>query len=1003
MRNNHRVEWLSILNDTPKIIFFTQRTFYCIFLSAIISLVCLKILDSLSQRNFLTLWFLMSIFSLTLTHSGIDDFFLRLLPSSAKWIDINSTWKPLHPNNNNKIYQGLDGFKGIAFQNFSDLDTIVSIRKGKQQFAVLLCRDRKGKFYAKIPFTLTGLHPDRPDEVTMANLDIISRAFNNYPKDENLELVMGARSRYCGAKLEDLAKNAQPPLIKAIDLNQLNRNFALTRQRKRQTWHHLAWSTWQETSPGQYLANSDFWGWAAMKVEIAIDSVRNLLTPKKLTNKAKYLELAFFIYRDGYLKWQSFFKSANLQVRAADKELVWENLCSQFGWNSAVSLPHWVDVDLDAGSVNINVRIECDLISKLLSGIGPSSNLPSSDRDFLKIGGQYCAIVYLKKPKDSWSAPSQLKWYWNLISKFGDIEVKVALSRVDKSEKLSDLVDLSRQATSFEKISERFGDDYNTFDCLGLQSQIARERLLGDNQIFEVKVGFFIYRRSLSELNEVVIDLCKSTFGVTLKREEILTAQRWVESLPINDREFLSKVSEKYAYPLFDSQSLPGYLPIGNVPEIDSTGIEFLVDSKPIHLNPLSSGIAGEGSRIVIAGTSGSGKTTLATRIVTFALSQNPIVLTVILELSELGVGSYPLYVKLLGRHGAFINLIDTHFNPLEPPYWQDLTLAKSRLAVWQNDLKKFLLSIFTRKLSDDLLITRIDDLTSLILRAFLEDYKPLFEQFWQDGAKVRTNLPTIVALKKYLSPSAINIDRPTDLDWTALSQIERSIVAVLSDPFLGRLLSRPSNIPLTASLYVVAFNSAALGSQVASIMNALAQMLVNKITLAAPQSLLIIEEFSRLLKSDGFDDLAGENFNISRKEGRTIAIIVHDLEDLQNCRSSTNILSNFTHCFLGKNNAYTLAKYEQSWRIPPEIINQLSSDAANFDRHKLTSKFLLLTQQNYQYLEVPSPPLELGVIATNTGEKKRRTAVLSLPEYQGNLKNILSGIKKFSYEEYCR
>ncbi len=317
-RNSREVEWLKVLNEQPKIIFFSARIFYCILAAAIISLIVLKPIAALSQRNFLSLWLLISTFSLTLTRDGCDDLLRRwksLRSRKKDWIDLDSEWQPLNPSNKNKNYKTIDGFEGIPFQNYSDLDTILEISSGKTKFTAIFCRDPKGHFHARIPFTIVGLHPDCSDETVIANLNIIREAFNDYPKDENLELVMGARSRCDNSDLKSQAFSSIPPLIKAIDLNQADRDLLLTKSRLRQEWHHLAFCSWHDRSANKYLANSDFWGFLAALVESALNYCNNLLRGKNSTAKAKYSSFAKLIYRDGFQKWQNFFALAQLKVK----------------------------------------------------------------------------------------------------------------------------------------------------------------------------------------------------------------------------------------------------------------------------------------------------------------------------------------------------------------------------------------------------------------------------------------------------------------------------------------------------------------------------------------------------------------------------------------------------------------------------------------------------------------------------------------------------------------
>lgn len=1017
-----KIKWLAVFNRNSKIAFLPGRTFFSLLITGIISVLILIVTGTISAKNWISFWLMLFIFANIFTQSGIDNC-LDLLKSNygknKDWIEIfDDPWIPQEPHKKFNKVKTIDGFTGIPFANFSDLDTILPIETEQETIAAILSRDRQKNFYAQIPLILEGIHPENDPGIIAARLNLVSDAFKDFPASERLEIVQSCRSNsdFAVKRLEELGDRAVPPVIGTIDYNQAERTKELTQLKIRQNWEHLAFCTWHEPSRKKYIAERDFWGFCAFVCQSIFFKLKSWLFGINAAKKIIYANLGARIYREGYLSWINLFKKSQLKVRPMLWTEVWEYFWYTYNPFSSEprQIPFLVRVKEDkrcwsckiftAPTANKYILPQT-LISTLLRGTPNRAGTPSAKAGTVavRVAGNYCGIAYLSPSTEDkqWYPEARLKLFWNILSELGDASVKVQVELADKLEIQNKLIGISSEASNFERMSSYFGDNYNTYDNLGESSREARSRLDDNSQLYKVVVEVHIYRDCLAELELAFKTLCESTFGVNFEREEMLTAQRWLEGLPINNLELIGPLKGVATRnPIIcDSLTLPGYLPLAKPKDVDNDGVEFLYQTKksgyPIFVNPFKNY-----SRICIAGKSGSGKSGMLVRLITYALSIS--IPVIIIDLSEKGTGTYQLYVKCLGKYGAFIDLLEHYFNPLEPPYWQDLdpqTIAK-RLGIWQSDLLNFLMEIWSGGIHNDKLIERIRIINTALLRAFLEDrdVDRLFKDFWQYGEQVRSLLPTLPDLKKYLSIEKLKLQNPRELDNDAIDHIRRAIEGIENDPILGKALCNTSTISFNPMISVFAFSSITLTSTHNSrILSSLTNLATTKLSLSHRKAFLILEEFSRLSKSIGFEKLGGDNFNMGRKEERICAVVVQDLEDLETCGVSSNILSNFDYCFIGKTNPITVNKYRKIWQVPDIVIDQICGDGSNIDRANRSSLFIL----GYENYHIPvrsfSSSIETVLTTTHGEEKHHLEEFLARPEYSSSLRDTLNGVIKFA------
>ncbi len=1025
VEQRQKIKWLSVLNRDRKIAFLSGGAFLKILISGVISGLILGVSGRIELPNFVCLWLLLFLFAQIFTHT--DDYFDLFLsvPDGKKsdWVNVSDTWIPQQPHQKLNHFKTIDGFEGIPFSKFSDLDTILPIQVGKSTFTAIVCRSRSGEFYAYIPLIFEGIHPDSDPAAIEANLAIVSEAMNSFPPGERLSIVQSCRSNPNPARerLSELGDRADAPIIGTIYYNQRDRATELTRKRIAQQWTYLAFCSWHSPSKQKYAAEGDFWAMCAIICTNTIKQLKNWLFGVNAAKKSIYADLGRQIYRDGYLTWLNLFNKAGLPVRPMEWEQVWEHFWYIFNSfdTQPQPIPYLVAVKANRNRWSSEIFTQTTanrynrpptLIATLLSGTNLKGGTPSArvGNRAVKLGNNYCGIAYLKAPTvdRDWYAHSRMRLFWDILSQIGDATIRSQVKLANKAQIQSKLVDIGTEASNFNSLSAYFGDNYNTtYDNLGESSRAARNRLDDNTQLFEVVVEVNIYRDSLASLELAMKTLCQSTTSLEFCREEAIAAQRWLETLPINDLELLGPLNQVASRsPLIaDSLTLPGYLPLAKPKDIDSDGIEFFYQTKnsgyPIFVNPFK-----HYSRIAIAGKTGSGKSALLVRMISHALAQS--IPVIILDLSLQGTGTYELYVKCLGKFGAFINLLENYYNPLEPPYWHSLdepTILK-RFAIWQSDLQKFLMLIWTHSIEDSQLIERIRIINATLLQVFWAD--PIVDRalanFQQNGQSARGAIPTLPHLKQYLTPLILGLIDPSPLDLQAIEHINRAIVGIENDPFLAKALCSPSNLPFNPMMSVFAFSTIALKDERNSlILSGLADLATTKLSLSHRKSFLIIEEFSRLKTRLGFSRVAGDSFNMGRKEERVCAVVVQDLEDLQTSDVSTNILSNYDYCFIGKSNRITLEKYRQIWNIPEAVINQLCGTNSQIDRSNRSSLFLLGYEDFYLPVRSFSSAIETVLTTTNGDTKHRRDQFLARTEYSSSLHNILQGVTAFAQNEH--
>lgn len=946
-------------------------------------------------------------------------FINRFVPLPGKdWINGNTHWipatdwgswkrksqklKPLTvPTQTGKLE------KFMPFQNESNLHCILQLEIGGHSFAVFLNSENEDQWSAVIPFQLTGIHPELYREEVTEQATALSEALQELPVGERLTLMMGGRSQDSQrhSQLENLAHQTQLTPIAVLLRNEQLRLQQLQQQGKRQIWYQYAFCTW--TRSAQFQRQRDWFGAIAFWLN---SQVRKFTGTEAAYFNEIYTTLAREIYEDGFLRWQLLLETkAQLTLQPLNAEQAWHWLWYRFNDHTPPPIPQQVTVTEQAGELQSHIFIANpqnpkDAITVAIEGIQGHSHCPSfvESREVIALNHTLIAAMVMESPPVGWDSPrNQLRWLWKILSNsfVRDTEAWLEINSKNTEFIKDNLIRLSKQSTSANKLAAKHGSGIDVAATVRQEESFeAQRRLYQGSRPLTTALTFLISRPTLAELNKACALLANSVGTANVIRERNICWRVWLETLPINTlRQLASTALFADRRPTLDTETIAGIMPLTKPKDLDTQGVEFVYaqGGYPLHIDLFENS-----DRALVTAKSGGGKSILGFAFIKQALAQN--IPVVGMDLSNAGDSTFKLITELLGNQGAYINLLETSCNLLEPPDLRGLNSITTtrRIKLWKDFVKQAIVAIAMGKIETQELLERVDSLTLRLLEVFFSDpviierYNLAFEAGWQSPEWQR--MPTLHDLLNFCSKEKLGLQTYEEIDRKAINQIVNQLSAKLVDPNIGDVIGKPSTLSPTPKMKIFAL-SGLTNENNSYVMSIVAQMACLNVSLASPKSLFVGDELSVLLSRPGFAELIGQIFATGRKEGQSALILAQDIEAIKNCRAASKIFRNLNITITGRTTTDAANAYSEVLNFPKPIIAKNATEAYLPNRTELATHWLIAKDDRYWDCLYYTPPMELAALANSEDEKAARRRILS--RYPNTLRGHLAGLKHFSDE----
>jgi hypothetical protein len=685
-------------------------------------------------------------------------------------------------------------------------------------------------------------------------------------------------------------------------------------------------------------------------------------------------------------------------------------LWQKFNSNTAPAIPQLLSLKETRDGLIVTEQRNSDkhCSTVLIEGSDGRSSCPehrkSTDTIWLPGKGQKCAAMVMAARPKGWSSQrEQLRWLFKVLSLdyVRDTEAVVEISAA------SDFIiedNLVRQAKQSKTATERAaikgsGRDVGA-EVKANESFEAQKKLYKGAKAFHAAVTFFVYRSDLKSLDLACMKLSRSVGSAKIIRERNIAWAIWLESMPTTTSWLLhssSLLSDRRQ--TFDSETLPGVLPVTVPRDLDRFGVELIAEGgKPIYIDLFHD----RTSRALITGESGSGKSVLGWRFIVEALVAN--IPVVGMDISPATGSTFKDAIELLGDRGAYYDITKYSSNLLEIPDLRRFNKEqrKQRLEQWKEFVRTAINGIVMGKLDEPRLAQRVDSILLKALKVFLEDpdikerYNTAFEYGWKSSQWQQ--IPVLADFLKFCTKEQLNIRNYTEIDEAAINQIHAQITALLASP-LGNAIGKPSSFSPEPAIKFFAFSGLnneqdqylmALNAQAACLRNAL----------ASPKSFFIGDELSVLFRKDGFASAIGELCAVGRKNGISVLLLAQDIDSICDCSAGAQIMQNMVYKITGRLTTNGAKSWVSRLAYDPELINQNASEFFLPSSSELCSKWLVETSGRYWQTRFYPGEMILATVANNQSELQARTRILK--QYPDTLKGQMMGLKQFT-DEYVR
>lgn len=903
----------------------------------------------------------------------------------------------------------------MPFQNNSDLHAILDIDIEGTKFSCLLLYNAQG-WSANIPFHFQPIHTESYRDEIVSHCQSLDHAFcESFPYGESCQFILTKSSQYEKKSLERLARETglNLPFISTCLESQIVREKELTQIGYRQEWRNAVWGTW--TQNRSTIKDKDWIGWFLDGLGKGWNDFMLALTGKRKDyQKIIYCQLAEQIYQEGYTDWLSFYHRAGLPVRPMSGEEIYQHyIWGRFRDKIPKSLvpPQKIIVNKSEE----NKELICEIIENrtdrkdaITLAIG-GGNCPSKvTSDTLRVKNKYVAALVLEDGGES----DTIRWQgmrdmvlsiWKIMSSsfLKDTELYLEISKDSPREIRENLIKIVRQSSYANEEAFKLGKVMDQEASERQLKALEAQEILKHQAPLTVAFVLLVYRDTPEELN---YDCCRiidlfSPFKII--REQNIAWSIFTETLPFNTQRQLSSLNKWLQFAErrihFTSSTIRGVLPL-SLPDTLGTeeGVEYIYShgGYPIYVDLFT-----ENGTALFSASRGSGKSVKVQAYIRNALARG--IPTLGIDLAIGGNSSYKLATELLGESGAYINILERHYNVLQPPDLRCFSEQdkQKRLDIWLDKLTKALLILIMGQSEDYDLRQRVESLLILLLKTFFDDpeikqrYNLAFDHGFGSGAWQQ--MPTLKDLLRLCSVERLGIYSPQEIDYRGITQIERQLEAKLSDPLLKKVLAYPSDISPAPMLQIFTFSDVGGGIN-AMFLATITQMIAQNLALSSQKSFCFVDECNSLLGNAGFDNFIGDSFTQNRKFGQSFMLIGQEINSIKESKASAKIFKNLNYAILGKTIG-NIDDYCELLNIPYYLARRTASGEFAPDKFTRSSRWLInnLVIDRCWDCQFYSPDFELAALANQDYERLAKERFLKA--YPNHLMGKMIGLAEFT------
>jgi len=635
---------------------------------------------------------------------------------------------------------------------------------------------------------------------------------------------------------------------------------------------------------------------------------------------------------------------AKLRPTFKDESTLWNEICRRLGSNQC-DLTHklvfdGVTIREEFGNSNIDGEEHLPLsyvkghehhpITQALN----NHELPCADYRWVSIPvpgksekRKYIGILALaKKPAQfkggEGGSKGQLRFIWDLLNRFHDIEVHTQLSPADPgitraSQQMITRQERNRDLNTQQKKTVEVSAQINV-----KRSVDAQERLYtGDNPI-HVALVILVHRDTPDELDDACREIAGSVpFPVQLERETLYAYRTWTQTTMIrHEGLLLHPFNRRLTFFASEASGCCNFIKPRSFDQ--RSGFELIADeggsplkldlSKPVHK--------------LIGGATGAGKSLLVSGMKAECLAQDMRWLTVDLP-SKDGTGTFGDLTSYY--NGEYFDISRNSVNFVEP---LDLSDVPENEHVERNRLHLADLNLIVQQLVlgsrsyDGLLAARIEALVPLGLNAFFADSK--IKQRFIDGIRAPIGspahraTPTLIDLEPFYSPECIQLGFDDPESDTALRFIRVQLKAWEHSP-VGHAICKPTSFRGDGKLITFALtNLNPSNPKEAEIFGIAAYLAASRQELSTRKgSVVFFDEFSVLAGYKVLSTMYGRKTATARKAHSTCIAAFQDVESVINSAAGSQIRANSPQKFIGRLYPGSAPRFADAFNIPYSIV----------------------------------------------------------------------------------
>lgn len=904
-------------------------------------------------------------------------------------VEFKESLKKVNPVRVPNQIGGKDNF--MPFANELDLVSLGRVELEDTVVPFYLLKG-SGRWRCVFPFRLEGIHSNLASEEIGLLIEEIREGIKEFPQDEKATFILGSYtdSEYRCVELERKATLASIPLIKVLTLNEAKNTTELSENGKRQIWDHLVFCTFTVSTEGGKKAD-DVIGNIINSMQKRLDKIFQRVTGSEEESwRLFFTNLFYNAYHDGYVRWQLLLNQRlNLTATPLSENELWRWTFRRLNALEVPlpEIPQTLVLSNSDGDLTLTeeINLEENILTVLTAGQHGESSVPrhggSSDKVYVR--GQVCGLLSMEQKPKGWSSTvHQASWFWNILnaSYVHDTEVVVDVGRANQGIIEGNLTRQAKQSVVKEKRAKERGFQGDVSATITQEETVeAQRRLVKGNQVYVTAPVFLIYRNDPARLRKACQLLANSFGSAKVKREKSVSWALWIESLPFTlkwIRNSTSPLGESRLY--FDSDEVPGILPLMKPRNLDKAGVELITEGgKPLRIDLFEN----QTERALITGKSGSGKSLLAYRFVVEALSQGVPVIGMDVSIGE---STFKTATDLLGDYGAYYNVLKTSSNLMELPDVRsengfDEIARAERIKTWKSFVLKALIAIVMGNVDDPALLQRCEGILKKVLNLFLNDpriidrYNLAFQGGWK--SEQWQNIPTLRDFLKFCSQGLLNLSED-DLDKRALNQIKFQINQLLESE-LGDAIGLPSSFSPDPMMKFFALGGIT-GEYNSGVMSMAAYVAAMRTALSAKRSLFVGDELSILFKRSGFSELVGELAAVGRKQGIAMVLLSQDPDAICNSVAGEQIVQNLGYRITGAITPSASDSFVKYLKYNEDSIRKNATETYLPNRSDLVSYWLVEKAGIFWDTRYYPSPMLLATVANSRDEMEARDRVLS-------------------------